>query len=168
MPASMPHRFTITYSEAMVRQAVLGFWRRTAGTGFLVALLVLGASFAFLLWSGDRSWLVGALGTCLGVAVAIAALVYVIHLRRSLAKFRAMGTPVATLELDDASLCMSSSIGNSSIQWSAITELWRFQSFWLLLFSKAQFVTLPLSCVPQEAQAFILGKIKATGARVDP
>ena len=77
-----------------------------------------------------------------------------------------MGAPTATLSLDDASFTMSSGLGSASLKWSSVTEVWRFPSFWLVLFSKAQFVTLPLASVTAEAQAFILSRVSAAGGKV--
>ncbi len=157
---------TLEYTESLVRAAVSAFWRRTVGTAFLLALGLLASSFAFLLWQGDRSWLVGALGAFLFFGALFALLIYVVHLRNALAKLRGMGSPIATLELAEASFSLSSGLGSSSLPWSSVREVWRFPSFWLLLFSKAQFVTVPLARVPAEAQDFILGRVRAAGGKI--
>ncbi len=36
-----------------------------------------------------------------------------------------------------------------------ITEVWRFPRFWLILYSRSQFSTLPLDCLDEETQDFI-------------
>lgn len=157
---------TLEYTESLLREAVFAFWRRTVGAGYFVALGLLLCSLVFLVWSGDRSWFVGALGTFFVLGVGFALVVYFVHLRNAMAKFRGMGAPVATLSLDDASFSMSSGLGSASLHWSAVTELWRFPSFWLLLFSKAQYVTVPLATVSSEAQAFIVSRVSAAGGKV--
>ena len=157
---------TLEYTEPLLREAVFAFWRRTVGVGFFVALALLLGALAFLVWQGDRSWFVGALGAFLVFGLGFAFVVYFVHLRNTLAKFRAMGAPIATLALEDTSFTMSSGLGSTSLQWSAVTELWRYSSFWLLLFSKAQFVTVPLASVPAAAQDFILSRVSAAGGRV--
>ncbi len=162
----MPHVTTLEYSEPLVRAAVFAFWRRSVGVGFFIALSLIIFSLSFLIWHGDRSWVVGALGAVFLLALTFAFLVYFVHLRNSLAKFRAMGAPVATLSFDDASFTMSSGLGSTSLRWSAVTELWRYPSFWLLLFSKAQFVTIPLATVSPEARAFMLSRVAAVGGKI--
>lgn len=162
----MTHVATLQYSEPLLRQAVFAFWRRTVGVGFFLALALIACALGFLLWRGDRSWFVGALGAFLVFGLGFALLVYFVHLRNTLAKFKGMGAPIATLSLEDASFTMSSGLGSTSLQWSAVTEVWCFPSFWLLLFSKAQFVTLPLISVPAETQAFILSRVSAAGGKV--
>jgi hypothetical protein len=162
----MRHFATLEYSEHLVREAVFAYWSRTIGTGFFIALALLLGCLAFLIWDGDRSWFVGALGTTFLFAIGFALAVYLVHLRNAMAKFRAMGVPVATLSLDETCFSISSGLGNSSLHWSAVSEIWRFPSFWLLLFSKAQFVTIPLAKVSFEAQALILSRVSSAGGKV--
>lgn len=165
-PTGTPLVATLEYTEPLVREAVFAFWRRTVGVGFLVAPGLLACALGYLLWHGDRSWLVGAMGACLLFGPGFALLLYAVHLRSAMARFRGMGAPVATIELAEASFTMSSGLGSTSLQWSAISEVWRFPSFWLLLFSKSQFVTLPLAAVPAEARSFILDRVTAAGGKV--
>jgi hypothetical protein len=163
----LPYVATLQYSETLVRAAVFAFWRRTVGAGYFVALALLVGVLGFLLYQGDRSWLVGALGAIVLGAIGFALLVYLVHLRASMARFRSMGAPNATLSLDEGSFTMTSGLGSTSLQWSAVTELWRFPSFWMLLFSRAQFVTIPLAAMPPEAQAFLRDRVSAAGGKVD-
>ncbi len=160
------HQSTLTYTEPLVRKAVFAFWRRTVGIGFFIALGLLSCSLILLIWQGDRSWVVGALGAFLVFGLGFALLVYVVHFRNALAKFRGMGAPTATLLVDDASFTMASGLGSTTLQWSAVTEVWRFPSFWLVLFSKAQFVTFPLASVTADTQSFILKRVAAAGGKV--
>ncbi|MBL8692817.1 MAG: YcxB family protein [Planctomycetes bacterium] len=149
-----------------MRTAIFAFWRRAVGTGYFVACALIGCALAYLLWSGDQSWISGALGAFLLFALGAAFLVYFIHLRGSLARFKAMGAPIATVVLEDASITMSSGLTTTSLPWSRVTEVWRFESFWLMFFSKAQFVILPIGTVPADAQEFIISKVSATGGKV--
>lgn len=48
----------------------------------------------------------------------------------------------------------------------AITEIWQFPDYWLLFFSRAQFITLPLADLDPEAQELILDRAKSHGAKV--
>jgi len=151
----------LEYTEPLLRAVVRAWWRRTIGVGYFVALAFLAGPLGFLWWSGDRTWLVGALGAALAFGTIFAAALYIVQLRGTIARFRAMGAPVATLALGDASFTMRSGAGSATVQWSAVTEVWRFPAFWLLVFSKSQFVTLPLAGIPPDAQAFILERASA-------
>jgi YcxB-like protein len=86
--------------------------------------------------------------------------------RNALHKLKAMGNAQATLDASATSLSLSSAAGTATLPWSAVAEVWRFKSCWLLLFSKSQFVTLPLENLNPEAAAFILDRIRASGGKV--
>jgi len=148
------------YSEALVRRAVRAYWWAETGWSFVVPLALLAAWFASLVWRGDRSWWVGALGSLLAFCVLISATVYVTHYRGSLRRFRRMRVPEATLELGPERVCLASDVGTGEMEWRAFTSVRRFPDFWLLYLSRAEFITLPTADLPDDARAFILGKVK--------
>ena len=163
----MPHEATLIYSKALLRHAVFAFWRRSVGISFFVALLVAALGLGVLVAQGVASWLVGALAAVLVLGIAYATAVYVVHYRKSLRKFLQMDEPRATFHADESSFTMSSDIGTTTLQWSAVKELWQFPSVWLLLYSKAQFSTLPLACLSPETQAYIVQRVRESGGKVD-
>jgi hypothetical protein len=163
----MSHEATLIYSEALLRQAVFAFWRRSVGVGFLAALLVAVLGLVVLIAQGMASWLVGTIAAVLVLGIGFAAAVYVVHYRNSLRKFRQMDKPQATFRADESSFTIVSDIGPSTLQWSAVKELWQFPSVWLLLYSKAQFTTLPLACLSPETQAYIVQRVRESGGKVD-
>jgi hypothetical protein len=124
------------------------------------------AGLVMLISNGDRSWVVGFLGTVVGMCVFFLVLVYLIHYRKAMHKFRAMGDPEATLVASEESFSLSSGLGSSTLRWASITEVWQFPTFWLLLFSKAQFVTIPLADLTPEAKAFILARVQDAGGKI--
>jgi len=163
----MSHEATLIYSEALLRQAVFAFWRRSVGVGFLAALLVAVLGLVVLVTQGMASWLVGTIAAVLVLGIGFAAAVYVVHYRNSLRKFRQMDKPQATFRADESSFTIISDIGPSTLQWSAVKELWQFPSVWLLLYSKSQFSTLPLACLSPETQAYIVQRVRESGGKVD-
>lgn len=163
----MPHEATLIYSTALLRQAVFAFWRRSVGVGFFVALFIAAIGLVVLVALGQSSWIIGGLATVLVVGVAFAIVIYVVHYRRSLQKFRQMDKPQALFRAEASSFTMSSDIGTTTLQWSAVKELWQFQNVWLLLYSKAQFTTLPLACLSPETQVYIVQCIRDAGGKVD-
>jgi hypothetical protein len=164
---TMPHETTLIYSESLLRQAVFGFWRRSVGIGFFVALLIAALGLVVLVALGQSSWIIGGLAAVLVVGIAFTIVIYVVHYRRSLHKFRQMGQPRAVFRADESSFTMSSDIGTTTLQWSAVKELWQLPSVWLFLYSKAQFSTLPLACLSPETQAYIVQRIRESGGKVD-
>lgn len=163
----MSHEATLIYSETLLRQAVFAFWRRSVGVGFFVALLVAALGLGVLVAQGVASWLIAALAAVLVLGIAFATVVYVVHYRNSLRKFHQMDKPQATFRADESSFTMSSDIGTTTLQWSAVKELWQFPSVWLLLYSKSQFSTLPLACLSPETQAHIVQCVRTAGGKVD-
>ena len=162
----MSHETTLIYSEALLRQAVFAFWRRSIGVGFFVALLVAALGLGVLVAQGMASWIVGTLAAVLVLGIAFATVVYVVHYRNSLRKFHQMDKPQATFRADESSFTISSDIGPITLQWSAVKELWQFPSVWLLLYSKTEFSTLPLACLPAETQAFVRERVREAGGKV--
>lgn len=162
----MTYETTLIYSEPLLRQAVFAFWRRSVGVGFIVALIVAALGFSLLVALGTASWLLGVLGAVLVMGVAFPALLFFVHYRNSLRKFREMGKPQATFRAEKSCFTISSGIGTTTLQWSAVKELWQFSDVWLLLFSKAQFSTLPLACLSPEMRAFVVQRIQAAGGKV--
>jgi YcxB-like protein len=165
--ATMSHEATLIYSTALLRQAVFGFWWRSVGVGFFVALFIAAIGIVVLVALGQASWIIGVLATVLAAGIGFAAAVYIVHYRNSLRKFRQMDTPRSTFRAEESSFTMSSDIGTTTLQWSTVKELWQFQSVWLLLYSKSQFTTLPIECLSPETQAYIVQRVRESGGKVD-
>ena len=126
---------TIKYSEPLVREAVLLYWRKQTGFVFPVATVFLCGYLGYLLSIGTRSWLVGVLGTVVVVSVTMMAAFYFVHLSRSLKRLRSMQTPEVKLEFNEEKFKLTSELGASEVQWATIKKLWRFENVWLLVFS---------------------------------
>ncbi len=160
------HHAILFYDKPLIRQAVRCFWWRVVGLRFVGALAVLAAYLIMRIRDGDTSWVVGALASVLLLGIAFMAALYVVHYRNALHKLKAMANAQATLDASETSVSLSSAGGTATLPWSAVTEVWRFKSCWLLLFSKSQFVTLPLANLSPEATAFILDRIRASGGKI--
>lgn len=100
------------------------------------------------------------------IGALLAATIYTVHFRASLTKFRQMRTPEATFEIGGERFRMTSDIGSTELSWRAVTEIWQFREFWLLLFSRAQFVTLPLADLDTDARSLIIERATSHGAKV--
>jgi hypothetical protein len=150
---------TLCYTEPLLKRAVRCFVFRAIGRQlgplFFVAVAILIGCLVFMLAKHDRGWAVGfIIATILFVAVFFAA-IYVAHYRNTLGRFRQMKNPEARLSLGDAQFTLTSELGSATMPWSAITEIWQYPDFWLLLFSKSQFSVLPLGGIDEKVRAFI-------------
>lgn len=162
----MAHEATLIYSESLLREAVFGFWRRSIGMGFILMLVALAVVLGVLVALGAPVWIIVTLAVLLLLAAAVAGALYIGYYRNSLRKFRTMTTPRATFRADESSFTMTSDAGTTTLQWSAVKELWQFPSVWLLLYSKTQFSTLPLACLPPDIQAFVQERVREAGGKV--
>ena len=162
----MSHEATLIYSESLLREAVFGFWRRSIGMGFILMLVALTVVLGVLVALGAPVWIIVTLVVLLVLAAAVAVGLYIGYYRNSLRKFRTMSTPRATFRADESSFTMTSDAGTTTLQWSAVKELWQFPSVWLLLYSKTQFSTLPLACLPPDIQAFVQERVREAGGKV--
>ena len=77
-----------------------------------------------------------------------------------------MQSPEATFEVGDDRFRITSDVGSSELLWSTITEVWQFPEFWLLFFSRAPFITLPLADLDNEARELILSRATSHGAKI--
>ncbi|MCC4594500.1 YcxB family protein [Xanthomonas campestris pv. phormiicola] len=157
---------TLRYDRKLIRRAVRNFWWRVAGFRYVAALIFLAVSLGVIIARGDTSWVASVLASVLALGVAFPIALYAIHYRNSLLRLDAMGAPSATLDAAETSLSLSSGAGKTTLPWSAIVEVWQFESCWLLLLSKAQFVTLPLADMPPETAEFIIARVLAAGGKV--
>jgi hypothetical protein len=165
---AMSHEITLRYNESLIKRAVLRYWWRQIGVGYILALVILAVCIATLIANGNTSWLVGAMATILAMGIFVMIALYTVPYRNALRKLKTMGDPKATLILADSSLTMSSGAGSSTVPWSSVTEIWQFPDFWLLFFSKSQFSTLPLADFSSEARAFFVEHLEASGGKVRP
>ena len=153
---------TIRYSEPLLRAAVRAFCVRALGRAlglrFLLALGMVVASVTALLVQRERSWVIPFLLSALLFVAAFIVSIYVAHMRNTLGTYRGMRHPEATLSFDEEHFTLASELGSSTLPWSAVTEVWRYPRFWLLLFSPNQFATLPVECLDPRAQEFITRK----------
>lgn len=163
----MEHEATLEYTLPLLREAVAGYWRRSVGVGVLVALIVCGGMFAALLAQGDRSWVVGLLGATIAFCVAFVVAVYVVHYRNAVQKLRDMGAPRARFKASVDSFTVTTDTASSTVPWATVVQVWKFRNCWLLLFSKAHFMTLPLACVPPDLRSFVLARVAAAGGKID-
>jgi hypothetical protein len=160
------HSLTLTYTEPLLRQAVLGFWWRVVGLRFLIVFALNAVALGVLLANRDGSWLTGLMAATFALGLGFMAMLYLVHYRNSLRKLKAMRKPQASLVLTEENFSLGADSGSSTLPWSAVAEVWKFETCWLLLFLRAQFVTLPLSDVPAEARSFILEHVVAAGGKV--
>lgn len=161
----MTHASTLHYTNEIVRTAVFGFWRRTAGGLIVVwplcALLLLG-----LWYRGFTPWWVLAFGAVIVLTGGLAAALFLVHYAGSMRRFHALADQAVLFRAEENSFTLEAPMGTTTFNWSVVKELWKFKDCWLILYSKAQFNTLPLADIPQEMRTFVELKIRSAGGKV--
>ncbi len=142
--------YRVTYTEAMVRDAVRSFvWQRfvreqkglwLAAAGLLVLL-------AILLWRGDRSWVVGVLAVVVLLPVLLLVAGWAAHSRNTVGRFRRMPTPSAEVAFREEGLSFASELGSAQLPWSVITDIWERPGYWMIFTAPNQFSTLPTATI---------------------
>jgi YcxB-like protein len=158
---------TLHYTETFLYRVVRLFWWRKTGVSYFATFTLLAVALGYFWSHGDRSWWVGALAAVLLLGLTVGIAVYVVHHRQTLSRFRRLRTPTATLEMGAERFRLSSDVATSEAAWSTITEVWKFDDFWLLFFSPAQFVTIPLADLDDAARQFLHDRLLAHGAKFE-
>ncbi len=157
--------FTIRYDEEILRHAVNTFMKRRLGEGLgwlgLVAVAMVCVSMAVLLWLGDRSWAVGAIGITLLVFVIVIVAIWIWRRQEMRAKLAAIPNRSGVVMVNDDTLSIALHSATTTMPWSSITEVWKLKDCWLLFLAPNNFVTLPTAGVPAEALEFMANHLPA-------
>lgn len=151
----------VVYTEAMVRDAVKTFvWRRgvIVRKGLWIADGLAMCALVWANWSCGTVWLFNLLAA---LPLCLIALMWIVHTRNTVGKFRRMRYPVATIAFEDEGLSTSSDLGRALIPWSTISEIWERPGYWMLFTAPNQFMTLPIETVPLADRDFLRSKVAA-------
>ncbi|NBO93975.1 MAG: YcxB family protein [Planctomycetia bacterium] len=158
--------YPLRYSPSLARRVIMSYVMRTLGWPYFLAVAALAFGFLYSVGDGDRSWFVGVLGAVVGLATLIPLIGFTVRYRQSAVMIREMKNPEAILSVDATGLTVSSGLGTSTFPWSSITEIWRYSDYWLVLFSKSQFITLPLASIPLDIQGRIASSVENAGGKI--
>ncbi len=159
---------TVTYTEEIVRDAVRTFvWRQGIANqkGLWVTEAVMIALLAWLLWSGERGWLVGVLGVIVLLPPGLIVAIWVAHHRNTVGKFRRMTTRRADFAFLNDGLEIMSELGTTKISWTAITGIWEKPDYWMIFIAPNQFVTLPMQTISAADRDFLRSKTSSAISR---
>ena len=154
---------TLEYSRALIKRVVRDYWIRHTGvllplmTGLMLAL------FLFLLWRGDRSWLVGLLAAVVLFSCSFMVSMYFIHLKNSTSRLDAMGNSTAILELSEGFLRLQSQAGASELPYESVTDVWFREDYWILFLAPNQFFTIPTRNLDEDTTEFLRAKLDSRG-----
>ena len=156
----------LVYSEKLIKDTVRKCWFRQIGPFFFVVLSALTIYAMYLIFSGDRTWYVGLVGTVVIIGAVTIFASYIVQIKRSLARLKRMGKPTAIFEYSDNIFKVTSDIGSSEFKWSLIAKIMCLDRAWVIYFSENETMTLPISNINEESRAFILSKVKENKGKI--
>lgn len=154
--------YRVTYTEAIARDAVRSYVRRRflfEQKGLWLVAFLMFLFFAYLLWAGDRSWLLGVVGAAVLLPVLFVVAGWRAHHASTVGKFRSMSGPVAEIAFREDGLAVASAIGSGLLPWSSLTEIWERPGYWMLFSGPSQFNTLPTEGIPAEDLQWLRSRV---------
>ncbi len=108
----------------------------------------------------------GILTCALFMSIAIIISSYIYNYRNSISKFEALGSSNATFKASYDTFAVSSSLGEITLPWSAIEQVWKNKDFYLLIFANGGYVILPTTKSNEQFQKFILEQVQKSNGKV--
>ncbi len=162
----MEYRAKVVYDRDVISEAARRFvFRSIRWDGFAV-FFALVAALGYLLATGDRSWIVGAVGAVVLLMAIFGVALYVVPYRRSLARFEGMSAKTAELSFTESGVRMTSDLGQQEFRWQLIDRVWTYPRVWLL-FVGGTYMTLPPGNLDADTKTFVLDHVKQHGGRVN-
>ena len=162
----MEYRAKVVYERDVISEAARRFVLRSIRWDGFAVFFALVAALGYLLATGDRSWIVGAVGAVVLLMAIFGVALYVVPYRRSLARFEGMSAKTAELSFTESGVRMTSDLGQQEFRWQLIDRVWTYPRVWLL-FVSGTYMTLPPGNLDQETKTFVLDHIKQHGGRVN-
>jgi hypothetical protein len=161
----MNHQFTIQFSEEHIKYACRKFFARFVGIGFPVACLLVAAVAVFRMISGKTDLLAGIFLTVAVVGVVFVGTAYFQRRAHALSHFHQTGETVS-YELSEEFFKAKSGLGSTEVKWESFKAIWTFPKVWLLMFDRANYLTLPADQISNDIKEFLKRKIISVGGKV--
>jgi len=161
----MSHQFTIQFTEEHVKYACRKFFARFIGVGFPIACLLVAGVAILRMASGKTDLLAGVFLTVAVVGMVFVVAAYFQRRAHSLSHFRQTGETVS-YELSEDFFKANSSLGSIEMKWESFKAIWTFPKVWLLMFDKANYLTLPADQISGDIKDFLKRKIISVGGKI--
>lgn len=161
------HETELHYSEELIINAVKSFFRRKIGVAVPIFTVLITAFVIYNIIDGDRSWLMGAIGTLNVMLILFIGILYFSHKYFALKWFRRFDGGLVALSMDEDQFHLSSNVGSSHLKWNLIDKIWDFDGYFLVIFSLNEFVTVPTDQMSAEAKEFFFDTAQNAGAKIN-
>ena len=161
----MEYRAHVLFDRDLIAEAARRFVSRSIRWDGFAAFFLLVGALAYLVASGDRSWIVGLVAAVVVMMALVGAALYVVPYRRSLARFDQMSSKSAEVLFTDRGLRITSDLGQQEFRWELIERAWLYPRVWLL-FVGGTYMTLPPGNLDEDTKRFVLDQIRRHGGHV--
>lgn len=157
----MTHSIEVKYDRLIVKRALNCFmFKRLGWLGILAVTIPILISIEILVMGFNTTptymYVLFALFSIYGSVVAY---IYYLRLNTSEVFFAKTNNPTVNFIFSDISVTAQSDLGCSEIKWEAFDEILKFKYFWLLIYARSGYLTLPISALSQECKELIESKI---------
>jgi hypothetical protein len=161
----MNYQFTIQFSEEHIKYACGKFFARFVGIGFPIVCLIVAAVAIVRMVSGEPDLLAGIFLTISVLGIIFIAVAYFQRRAHSLSHFRKTGKTVS-YELSEEFFKAKSDLGSTEVKWESFKAIWTFPKVWLLMFDRANYLTLPVDQISNDVKEFLKRKIISVGGKI--
>jgi hypothetical protein len=157
-----PLSIKVTYTPALIRQALNCFMLRRLGLPVLVMTPLAVLGLLALYSSGSWSTWLSAVSIALCIAICTIAYIYFLRLKAGEGFFAKSPDPSVIFVFSETGVTTSSALGTSELLWSAFDELLEFPKVWLLIYAKSAYITLPNDSLTDPCKELIRSKLKTS------
>ena len=149
----------LEYNRPLLKKAVNFYYWKLTGFVFFVALdtvLIL-----FIMTFSLQSWLTGFLGAISLLGILFSIVSYMVIYNGAMKKLSAMETQQGSLSMTEDNFTLSSDIGQSTVPWETIKNIWKSKEFWVIQFDRGGgYFTLPLKNLTPHDKEFFLSHVQ--------
>lgn len=154
MASFEPRRFSLTYDDGVLKDAVRAFIQRRAFTEqrMMWVMAALMAAFSVYLFGAGGNDVFAAVLLLLAVAPFICVLIF---RRMLITRTLKRNRRTADVTVDADGIAVTSDIGEGRMFWRDVTEIWELQSAFMVFTDTTVFDTFPKDGMPEEVQAHL-------------
>ena len=162
----MRYEVKAEYSRTLVRKTAWRLMWKQFGWNSVFMWICMGGTLVLLVWLGGPGWLIGAFATMLILSSLVPVLVLELVDRRMRDWLGQMEAVVVQWVFDDEGIAASFDGVTTTYQWRAVERLWRFPEAWVIGVGEGGRSILPLTCLTDEIQQFIMEKLKDSVGKI--
>jgi hypothetical protein len=157
---------TLHYTPALIRYSLRHSIVRILGPLYFIALLVTCVALMFLIYQGQRDWLVGVIGFACVWGILLPIVAMVVRTREAMRRFGQLDGGAVDVDIGSRRLLAYSNLGSTEIPLSRISKVWQYRDVWVLLEGRTIIMSLPIAQVDDLVKQAWLNNLRAAGAKI--